>query len=42
MIAKDLADENNKDIGVIDIFNTLGGAGLTEPQMLADFCHPND
>ena len=42
MIAQDLSLENDKNVGIIDIFNTLGGADLTEPQMFADFCHPNN
>lgn len=27
---------------VIDIFNATGGAGLTQPQLFCDGCHPND
>ena len=42
MIAQNLSITNNIIVNVIDIFNTLGGASLTEPQMFADFCHPND
>ena len=42
MIAQNLSLENDKSVDVIDIFNTLGGADLTQPQMFADLCHPNN
>jgi lysophospholipase L1-like esterase len=42
MIAENLSNENEKIVNVIDIFNTMGGASLTEPQWFMDFCHPND
>jgi hypothetical protein len=42
MIAQNLSLENDKNVDVIDIFNTLGGADLTQPQMFADLCHPNN
>ena len=37
----------SKDVGLIDVFNAMGGESLRHPEYFmnyqsADYCHPND
>jgi acyl-CoA thioesterase-1 len=42
ILIRKIASETGAEPQVIDIFNALGGANLTQPNITCDGCHPRD